>query len=379
MAGTKLATGATTKQNRQAKTKKPTQGFSKAIKKHYIKGGLLLVNVGLFVGVAALVSTSQAQPTEPVQSSSPSILMASAAEKSTSPLDELSSADIAVNIAKVTALPEANSVQNKADTINAGLAAVTADEKVVTKPQIVSEGLKSKKDIIKYKTKKGDTVKSIANKFGIKPSTVRNSNNLEGNSVEAGVTLLISPVDGIVYQVSAGDTPSSIASEFNADKNILIAINDAELTNKFKVGEYIIIPDAVVREEQNTAATYGSVNSFSFGVTPIYGGNNYAYGWCTYYAAARTGAPGGWGNASSWAYYAQLTPGWAVSDVPIVGSVAQRGGGAGHVGVVEDIRIHRGQLQIKYSDMNGLAGFNAVGTSGWESAHQSFEHFIYRR
>lgn len=320
--------------------------------------------------MAVLVSTSRAQPSQPLQSAAPSILASSAEEKSVGPLDELSSADIAVNIAKLTALPEANSVQNKADTINAGLAVAAADEKVVAKPQIVSEGLKSKQDIIEYKTVKGDTIKSIANKFGIKPETVRNSNNIEGNEVAVGVKLLISPVDGLVYQVSSGDTPSSIAREFNVDKESLIAINDAELTNKFKIGEYIIIPDAVVH--------YGSVNSFSFGFTPVYGGNNYAYGWCTYYASARSGAPGGWGNASSWAYYAQLTPGWTVSDVPIKGAIAQRGGGAGHLGIVDDVRINHGQLQIRYSDMNGLAGFNAVGTSGWEPAHQSFEHFIYR-
>lgn len=344
---------------------------------------MLAINVGLFVGVAVLVSTSKAQPTQPIQASSPSILAAPAHEESIGPLDELSSADIAVNIAKVTALPEANSVQNKADTINASLAVAAADEKVVAKPQIVSEGLKSKKDIIEYKTKKGDTVKSIAKQFGIKPETVRNSNNLEGNSVAVGAKLLISPVDGLVYQVSSGDTPESIAREFEINKQTLISINDAELTNEFKVGEHIIIPDAVVQQQEeqrrDSSISYGSVNSFSFGFTPIYGGNQYAYGWCTYYAAARSGAPGGWGNASTWDDYALITPGWTVSTIPKIGSIAQRDGGAGHVGIVEDVRMHNGQLQIKYSDMNGLAGFNAVGRSGWVSAHQDYQRYIYRR
>lgn len=383
--GTKLAAVTTTKQNRQAKLRTPTQ-ISKAFKKHYVKGSVLLANIGVFVGVAVLVSTSQAQSSQPIQSASPSILAASAAKESAGPLDELSSADIAVNIAKVTALPEANSVQNKADTINASLAVAAADEKVVSKPQIVSEGLKSKQDIIDYKTQKGDTVKSIAEKFDIKPDTVRNSNNIEGNSVVVGEKLLISPVDGLVYQVSDGDTPGSIAQKFEVNKGSLVSINDAELTNKFKVGEYIIIPDAVVQQNDgqqqdgdNNRASYGSVNSFSFGFTPVYGGNNYAYGWCTYYAAARSGAPGGWGNASSWAFYAALTPGWSVSSIPRVGAIAQRDGGAGHVGIVEDVRMQKGQLQIIYSDMNGLAGFNSVGRSGWEPAHQSFQHFIYRR
>ena len=346
----------------------------------------MAANIAIFIGVAVLVSTSKAQSSQPVQSASPSILAASAGEEAVGPLDELSSADIALNVAKVTALPEANSVQNKADTINASLAVAAADEKVVAKPQIVSEGLKSKQDIIEYKTQKGDTVKGIAEKFGITPATIRNSNNLDGNNVAVGVELLISPVNGLVYQVSSGDTPESIANRFEIDKQTLVSINDAELTNKFKVGEYIIIPDAVVQQEQsgdnsraNNSPSYGSVNSFSFGFTPIYGGNNYAYGWCTYYASARSGAPGGWGNASTWDDYAALTPGWSVSMIPRVGSIAQRDGGAGHVGIVEDVRMHRGQLQIQYSDMNGLAGFNSVGRSGWVPAHQDFQRFIYRR
>ncbi len=342
----------------------------------------MLANIGLFVGVLVLVSSSKAQPSQPVQSLSPGILAASAESEAAGPLDELSSADIAVNIAKVTALPEANSVQNKADTINAGLAAADSDTKVVAKPQIVSEGLKSKEDIIEYKTKKGDTVKSIAEKFDIKPETVRNSNNLDGNDVAVGVKLLISPVDGLVYQVSAGDTPESISQKFETNKETLIAINDAELTNKFKVGEYIIIPDAVIQQQEQERAdrvSYGSVNSFSFGFTPVYGGNNYAYGWCTYYAAARSGAPGGWGNAGTWDDYALLTPGWTVSPIPRVGAIAQRDGGAGHVGIVEGVRMRHGQLQIQYSDMNGLAGFNSVGRSGWVPAYQDFQRFIYKR
>lgn len=384
MTGTKLATAATTKQNRQAK-RKPTQ-ISQAFRRHYTKGGILLIYVGLFVGVSVLVNTSKAQPVQPVQSLSPGILTASAAEESSSPLDELSSVDIAVNIAKVTALPEVNSVKNKADTISAGLAVASADEKVVSKPQIVSEGLKSKQDIIKYETKKGDNVKSIAKKFNIKPETIRNSNDLEGNVVNVGTKLLISPVDGLVYKVSSGDTPGSIAKEFSVDKEGLIAINDAELTKKFKVGEHIIIPDGVPKPEAaepapTSASLYRSAGTFSYGSNPAYSGNAYAYGWCTYYASAKSGAPGGWGNASTWHIYAPLS-GWNVSTEPKVGAIAQRSwgyGGAGHVAIVEDVRQVNGRYEIKYSDMNGLAGFNRVGFSdNWEPARQNFQRFIYR-
>lgn len=358
--GTELTSVTTTKQNRQAKSRNPTR-VSKALRKHYVKGSILLVNVGLFIGVAVLVSASKAQPSQPVQSIAPSILTAAAAEKSTNPLDELSSADIAVNIAKVTALPEVNSVKNKADTINAGLAVASADEKIVAKPQIVSEGLKSKHDIIEYKTKKGDTVKSIAKKFGVKPDTVRNSNNLQGNTVAVGVKLLISPVDGLVYQVSSGDTPASIAREYEVEKETLVAINDAELTHKFKVGEYIIIPDAVPQDESSdgsggSSSYTRSVGSFSFGVTPVYRENAYAYGWCTWHAANRRHEigrpiPSNMGNAVSWLSVAQAA-GLPTGNKPRAGAVLYHLSAAtslGHVAFVEKVNKNGSFL---VSDMN---------------------------
>jgi surface antigen len=356
--GTKLATAATTKQNRQAKSRNPTR-FSEAIKKHYVKGSILLVNIGLFVGVAVLVSTSGSQSAQPVQSITPSLSAATSATSS-SPLDEISSVDIAVNIAKVTALPEINAVRNKADTINAGLAVASADEKIVAKPQIVSEGLKSKRDILEYKTKKGDTVKSVAKKFGIKPDTVRNSNNLEGNTVAVGVKLLISPVDGLVYQVSSGDTPSSIANEYKVDQESLVAINDAELTNKFKVGEYIIIPDGVPQAESNSGSSstssYRSVGSFSFGVAPVYRENAYAYGWCTWHAANRRHEigrpiPSNMGNAISWLSVAQ-NAGLPTGSKPRAGAVLYHLSPAtslGHVAFVEKVNKNGSFL---VSDMN---------------------------
>jgi surface antigen len=114
-----------------------------------------------------------------------------------------------------------------------------------------------------------------------------------------------------------------------------------------------------------------SGTSFSFS----FGGVGYPEGWCTYYAAARSGAPGGWGNAATWAYYAALTPGWSVSPIPRKGAIAQTT--ANHVGIVEDVRIVNGQYQIKYSDMNGLAGFGRVGYSGWVSSTDPFQNYIY--
>lgn len=327
-------------------------------KSRYTRAGILFANIALFAGVAFLVSTSKSQPIQPLNSS-PSIL-SNVNEDASNPLDEIASADIAVNIARITDLPEANSVKNKADTINSGLAAASADEKVVTKPQIVSEGLKSKKDIIKYKTVKDDTITSVAKQFGVSADTIRNSNNLSGNIVAIGVELLISPVDGVVYQVGSGDTPKSIADKFRVDEDRVVAINDAEVSNKFTVGEYIIVPGASAPIIESSGTNYassggGGSSNFSFGTTPVYKANSYDYGWCTWHASNRRAEigrpiPSNMGNAISWLSVAR-SAGLPTGTAPRAGAVVYHNniGGLGHVAFVEKVNSD-GSFRV--SDMN---------------------------
>jgi surface antigen len=123
------------------------------------------------------------------------------------------------------------------------------------------------------------------------------------------------------------------------------------------------------------AATGGARLLSAGSFTAQYGSNGYDFGYCTYYAAARSGAPSNWGNANTWAYYAALS-GWTVSSAPRVGAIAQTSRGyLGHVAIVEAVSADGSQM--KYSDMNGLAGWGRVGYSDWVSSSY-FEHYIYR-
>jgi surface antigen len=45
----------------------------------------------------------------------------------------------------------------------------------------------------------------------------------------------------------------------------------------------------------------------------------------------------------------------------------------GHVGIVEQVAPDG---TMKYSDMNGIAGWGRVGYSGWVSP-STFQHYIY--
>lgn len=283
--------------------------------------------------------------------SSPGLLSANAEDVKSNPLDELSSADIAVNVARVSGLEEANSVTNKADTVNAGLDIASTDDKLITKPQIVSTSLKSKDDIQVYKVVEGDTIPSIAAKFGINSETIRNSNNLSGDTVAAGTDLVISPVNGLVYTVQAGDTPESVAAKYRANKNQIIAFNDAELTG-LKAGEKIVVPDGLQPIPQRYSFSSGG---FSFGTAPIYRSNGYDYGWCTWHAANRRAQigrpiPANLGNAVSWIGLARRA-GLPTGDQPQAGAVLSQLNvpGLGHVAFVESVNPDGSFL---VSDMN---------------------------
>lgn len=354
-----------------------SQKFRFRSKKRAVRIGFLMANIAVFGIVGGLVVFGQRADSQNNYTAS-SFLASKDIEEASNPVDKLSSADIAVHVARVAQLEEADSVVNNADTLSTDLEVVATDQ-LVTKPQIVTDALKSKKDIQIYVVEKGDTIESIAKKFDITSETVRLSNGIGGNDVSPGQKLTISPVNGLVYTVQNGDTPESIASKFRANKQQLIAFNDAELTGSFKPGEKIVVPDGTKPaqpRQYSYAAGLSRTSSFSYGAAPIYGSNSYAYGFCTWGVANLISIPSNWGNASSWAVRARIS-GWNVSSTPTVGSIAQRGGGLGHVGIVT--AVSPDGSMIKYKDMNGLAGFGRYGeTNDWVPTYSAYQYFISR-
>lgn len=344
---------------------KPDPKSRKNLRYAIIAGNfLLLLIVGLFVMTNRSASST-------VRASTLNGATATAAS-SPKPLDTLSSAQIALTAAQMADMPEMTDIHNQADSDSLVLAVVPNDSTALAKPQIVSTAEKSKYDITHYVTKAGDTIDSLTTKFGVNANSIKWSNNISSNSLTAGLKLVIPPVNGIVYTVKSGDTPASLASKYQADESQIISLNDAEI-NGLKPGEQIIIPNG--RIVPVVRLTYGTYTTAVSSFQASYGGNGYAYGWCTWYVASRVAMPSNWGNANTWDDYARLS-GWTVSSRPIVGAIAQTDGMSylGHVAYVE--AVSPDGTQIKYSDMAGLAGWGRVGYSGWVPASM-YPHYIY--
>lgn len=337
--------------------------MAKRSKRRLIRWGIISGNILLLLAIGIFVVTNRSA-SNTIRSNTVNSSVSSASSFA-NPLDELSSAQIALNVAQMARLSELTAIRNQADSDSLLLSMVPNDTTVLAKPQVVATAQKSKHDIINYVTQPGDTVSSLAKKFNITADSIRWSNNLGGDNLSTGVNLVIPPVNGIAYKVKSGDTPASLAQRFRSDERLIIVYNDAEV-NGLKPGELIIIPNGQVVATR--ALTYGS-----FAVR--YGGNGYDYGYCTWYVANKVPVPTNWGNANTWDEYARLS-GWTVSSRPVVGAIGQSDRGwAGHVAVVE--AVSEDGTQIKYSDMNGLAGWGRVGYSDWVAASY-YSDYIYR-
>lgn len=362
----------------ELKTKSPVRLYSrltKRSKKRLVRSSILLANLALLVVVGSFVVRSPKQT--PLLTTNAAV---ADSEAVTNALDQLSSADIAVNVARLTSLDEAVSVANKADTVNAQLAVTPADDTIVAKPQVVATSLKSKKDIQTYTVKDGDNVPNLAEKFGITSDTIRWSNGITGDNLSVGKELLISPVNGIVYVVKSGDTPESLASKFKGNKEQVIAFNDAEIDG-LKPGEKVVIPDGNASPAPTPRAAQVNTSGFAWGGGgAVYGGyNGYDYGYCTWYAAKKRAdvgkpIPSNLGNASTWRALAQRA-GFSVGSVPQSGAViwTPPRDYYGHVGFVDSVNPDG---SVNVSEMN-VAGWGRVSTKTLSASEAAAYSYIY--
>lgn len=113
---------------------------------------------------------------------------------------------------------------------------------------------KPRDKIITYQVQKGDTISTIAQKFGISENTIKWQNDLTGDDISVGDTLEILPVTGMAYKVQSGDTVYSIAKKFatDAQKIVDFPFNDFANPETFTLvtGQMLIVPDGVKPSEQ---------------------------------------------------------------------------------------------------------------------------------
>lgn len=113
---------------------------------------------------------------------------------------------------------------------------------------------KPRDKIIAYTIEKGDTISTIAEKFGVSQDTIRWENNLTSDNITVGDTLRILPVTGTSHRVQKGDTVYSIAKKLATEPQKIVdfPFNDFANPETFSLvdGQILIVPDGVKPSQQ---------------------------------------------------------------------------------------------------------------------------------
>lgn len=119
--------------------------------------------------------------------------------------------------------------------------------------------------VIEHVVSEGETVASIAQRYGLRPETIIWENNLDDNAkIKPGDTLRILPVDGVRHKVQRGETIYSIGKKYGLDGSQVQMIVDYPFneflndeTFELVVGQYLMVPEGVMPNKKVTSTTGG--------------------------------------------------------------------------------------------------------------------------
>ncbi len=105
----------------------------------------------------------------------------------------------------------------------------------------------TRKEIIEYIVKSGDTLSSIVEEFNISLNTILWANDLGANSIiKPGQKLIILPVSGVLHLVKKGDTVSGIAKTYKGNIEEIVVFNELLNEGDIYIGDILIIPNGIM-------------------------------------------------------------------------------------------------------------------------------------
>ncbi len=254
------------------------------------------------------------------------------------------------------------------------------------KPSLVNTSNLSR-GVITYTVKEGESMEDIANRIGVSTDQIRWSNGFKTTNLDAGETIYIPSVSGIVYTVKEDESIDDIADKYGSDAALIIAYNDLESTGSVSEGQRIVLPDGTLpeteRPEYVPPKSTSSYSGYSSSIRWGGGGNPMPYGWCTWFAwqwrhdnmSDEYLLPSGLGNARYWD--SQLAGSFYIDKNPQYGDVfVNKEGYYGHVGIVTSVNDD-GTITI--TDMNGKAGWGRVGTEVIDASRWHSWNFVHER
>lgn len=276
-------------------------------------------------------------------------------------VDQLSELYVVADLSDALGLASASDVASNyvatTSFYNAGIASSSKIEKPSIPNVDISRG------VVEYVVGDGETMESIAKKFGVSTDQIRWSNNKKTTALASGEVLYVPTTPGIVYTVKSGDTIDSIVSKYGSTADEIIALNDLEISG-ISEGMRILLKDGSLPEKERPeyvapapriASTYTYLGSSTSRINLVCNASLGA-GQCTTW---------GWlkrpdlqfirANANRWDDLA-IAAGLQVDHTPSAGAIFQSDAGwYGHVGYVESVNAD-GSINVSERNYRGCYG-----------------------
>ena len=97
-----------------------------------------------------------------------------------------------------------------------------------------------------YTVRSGDTLSGIASMFSVSVNTIAWANGIQSRLIHEGQELVILPITGVRHTVAEGETLASIAKKYGGDLEEIANYNELATSAYLAAGQTVIIPDGVV-------------------------------------------------------------------------------------------------------------------------------------
>ncbi|WP_204171664.1 LysM peptidoglycan-binding domain-containing protein [Staphylococcus sp. GDY8P100P] len=237
-----------------------------------------------------------------------------------------------------------------------------------------------------YTVKSGDSLSSIAVKYGTSYQKIMSLNGLNNYVIYPGQRLKVSGSTSTstsgstssntsttsYYTVKSGDSLSAIAAKYGTTYKKIMELNG--------LSDYFIYPGQRLKVTGSSSTSGGSTSSGTSYKTPVFNHSNlYDWGQCTWHVFNRRAQIGKgistyWWNANNWDNAAPQD-GYTVDRKPTVGSILQTDAGYyGHVAFVERVNSDGSVYvsEMNYSAAPGVKTLRTVPAS--QVANHKFIH-----
>lgn len=147
--------------------------------------------------------------------------------------------------------------------------------------KVSSKTPKDKLIFIPHIVRKGETLSSIASRYGVDIGTLKGSNTLRSHILKVGQQLKVPNQEGILYKVRRGQTLWDISRAFKLPIDKISHLNNIESSSDLRAGDEIFLPGSalLLKQANFSTSSYNRYSQREGFIKPVVGRISSPFGW----------------------------------------------------------------------------------------------------